>query len=126
MINQSSPCSLQQAGTWQEERLNDFYQLLHSFFIKKTLLKSLSSFVPLQLGKVFIHDLEDLFLAEIDQWSELFKSKYSKNEARTLLIDNGVERRGLKFSSLSHLPGVEKEKRLAKHIMSLSNLFLKK
>jgi hypothetical protein len=97
--------------------LNDFYQLLHSFFIKKTLLKSLSSFVPLQLGKVFTHDLGDLFLAEIDQWSELFKLKYSKNEARTLLIDNGVGRRGLKISSLSHLPEIEKEKRFAKHTL---------
>jgi hypothetical protein len=87
-IYYASPCLLKQTSTWKQERLNDFYQLLHSFFIKKTLLKSLSSFVPLQLGKVFTHDLEDLFLAEIDQWSELFKSKYSKNEARTLVIDN--------------------------------------
>jgi hypothetical protein len=45
---------------------------------------------------------------------------------RTLLIDNGVGRSGLQLSYLSHLPGVEKEKRVAKHILSLSNLFLKK
>jgi hypothetical protein len=42
------------------------------------------------------------------------------------LIDNGVGRRGLQFSSLSHLLVINKEKGIAKHILSLSIFFKKK
>jgi hypothetical protein len=55
-----------------------------------------------------------------------FQAKVLKNEARILLIDNGVGRRGLQFSSLSHLLVFDKEKGIAKHNLSFSNLFLKK